>query len=304
MNSDNLDWNNIILMIGKGLSAVSISNKIKNISLKEALDDYNKLVNIKNEDITQKEKIGNKALDYLFLKHRIKTKSRKGISFLELLKNDEILNKEYVKKLINYGVNRGENLITAQYKMFQLYFGSINSFKPIIAKKIYSLFNPTTVLDFSAGWGGRCLGAMSLNINYIGFDTNINLKKSYDEMLKIYPSNSKVKIIFKDSSKVDFSKYNYDMVFTSPPYYLKNKPLENYENMPEYKDRDDFNNKFYFPVIINSFNNLKKNGVFILNIPNDMYEDTKKILGKCNKKLPLIKIDRFKYKEYIYIWFK
>ena len=46
-------------------------------------------------------------------------------------------------------------------------------FKPATAKYIYTKYNATCVLDFTAGWGGRMLGASSMDIGYVGFDTNI-----------------------------------------------------------------------------------------------------------------------------------
>ena len=78
--------------------------------------------------------------------------------------------------------------------------------------------------------------------------------------------------VHRDSSKVDYSKYDYDMVFTSPPYYM----LEKYENMPQYESNEDFNEKFLYPVIKNSYKYLKPNGHYILNIPISMYDDLKK----------------------------
>ena len=79
--------------------------------------------------------------------------------------------------------------------------------------------------------------------------------------------------------------------------------------MPVYKDRNDFYEKFLFPVIINSYKNLKKGGVFALNISIDMYEDVKTILGSTEIMIPLAITNRYSgktpvYKEYIYVWMK
>jgi hypothetical protein len=30
--------------------------------------------------------------------------------------------------------------------------------------KIYEIFKPTSILDFTMGWGGRMVGAMALNV--------------------------------------------------------------------------------------------------------------------------------------------
>lgn len=282
-----------------------IAKKIKNIKKEEAINDYKKLREVIK--INQNSNIGNKALDYLFFKHRIKTKSIKGISFLDFYKSDKYKETPSYLRLYEYAKNNeGLNHYQSLYRIFNLYFGSINNFKPIIAKKLYLKLKPTTILDVSCGWGGRCLAAMSLDINYIGFDTNINLKNAYKKMFELYESNSNIDIYFSDSSKYDFSKFDYDMFFTSPPYYNK-KLIEEYEFMPKYDSEEDFYNKFLFPVITNSYTNLKKNGYFCLNIPSNMYKEVKKILGKYDSIMRLNltrRRDDIKYKEYIYIWKK
>jgi hypothetical protein len=90
---------------------------------------------------------------------------------------------------------------------------------------------------------------------------------------------------------------------------MKTKPTEEYEHMPKYENRDEFNEKFLFPVVLNSYKHLKKGGHYALNIPIDMYDDLKKVMGKADKKIPLFIKPRFSsigatYKEYIYVWNK
>ena len=56
----------------------------------------------------------------------------------------------------------------------------------MISKYLYEIYKPTTILDFSMGWGGRLVAAMTIpNIKYIGFDTNTDLINPYK---KIYYS--------------------------------------------------------------------------------------------------------------------
>ena len=300
----------IELLIGEGLSR--LAGELRDLTLQIAKQDYEKLRTTKCNAINEASLVGNKAMDYFFFSHRLRTKTAKGISFPDWLKTDEY-KKPYYQRFIKKATDRGISLIRAKYAAFRLYSGSgtISAFKPIIARKLYCKYNPTTILDFSAGWGGRCLAAMSLDKNYIGFDTNKTLKSAYAGMLKAFPTDGKISIHFQDSSKVDYSKYDYDMVFTSPPYFKKTKPTERYEKMPEYKDRDDFNERFLFPVVMNTYKHLKSGGTYALNIPIDMYDDVKKVLGKSNSKIPLKIASRSKetkqggeYKEYIYVWKK
>ncbi len=307
---ETIKWELLDELIGSGISHKNISKKIRNITLDEGINDYNNLRELKYKDIKPSTKTGNKALDYFFFHHRLETVGRTGISFFDFINDKEKLNRPYIKKFIKN--NPGKNKYDTLYRLFNLYFSSISSFKPSVARKFYLKHKPTRILDFTAGWGGRCLGAMSLDIDYIGFDTNKNLKSSYDGIIKNYKSNSNVKMYFTDSSKADFSKFDYDMVFTSPPYWMASKTrlTEKYENMPEYQNKDDFINNFIKPVIENTYKHLKKGGLYCLNIPIHMYDDVKQILGKADSKelLPIQnrnnpQTDKI-YKEYIYIWKK
>jgi hypothetical protein len=151
---------------------------------------------------------------------------------------------------------------------------------------------------------------------YIGIDTNRDLKRGYDKMIAEIGAKDRVKMIYSDSAKVDYSKLNYDTVFTSPPYFT----LEKYEDMPSYETREDFNEDFYFPVLRKVWSGLKSGGKLALNIPHkggggDMLGDAETVLGKPNDRfeMPLAKggkQDKAKgrsaggYKEYVYVWHK
>ena len=91
------------------------------------------------------------------------------------------------------------------------------------------------------GWGGRALGAIMNNINYIGIDTNTNLKNSYEEM---FNNKEKVKFIWDNCLNVDFSNLDYNFVLTSPPY----EDIEIYENMDTYT-KENFYKLFLIPLI-------------------------------------------------------
>ena len=284
-----------------------IVSEVKPITKEEAVNDYEKLQLIPCNKINNRSLIGNKSTDYFFFKYRIKAIGDKGISFLDFIKNIEKYNKtKYYKSLKDYYIKNVSfyNEYKLNYEYYRLYYGSVSQFKPIIAKYIYCKYKAENILDFSAGWGGRCVASMALNLNYIGIDSNILLKTPYKNMIKLYNNTSNIKMIFQDSATIDYSKLDYNFVFTSPPYYNK-KLVEKYEKMPIYSSREEFNEKFFFIVVKNSYKYMKK-GTFILNIPEYMYNDIIQVIGKCDKKEPLfISGNNYdNYKEFIYIWFK
>jgi hypothetical protein len=198
---------------------------------------------------------GLRLLDTYFKEARHKTIT-KGWSWYSIQQNEERM--EFLRqKSIQYR--------ESAYKVFQLWYGTVNQFRPAIAKYIYTRYQPTCILDISAGWGGRCLAAIQMGIPYIGIDSNTNLKPCYDALLQDHPGN--VIMHYQPSETFDFTSIQYDMIFTSPPYFM----LERYENMPKYKSKQDFLDTFFLPVIRMAWENLKEGGTMVLNMPCEMY---------------------------------
>ena len=237
---------------------------------------------------------GLKFLDSIFFKHRSKTIT-KGRSWHETQNTPEKIEKiEAIAKRLN----------TTPYQAFQLWYGSVNQFRPAIAKYIYTKYKPSSIMDFSAGWAGRCLGALEMGIPYYGIDTNTNLKQAYSELFLQRPGHAT--IYFQPSESFDFSTVQYDMIFTSPPYFM----IEKYEHMPEYISKADFLNRFFIPTVTNAWEHLAINGHMCLNMPHDMYEAIKDILPPLLETLDMPIASRFtkfskaKRCEHIYVWRK
>jgi len=231
-------------------------------------------------------------------------------------------------------------------QVFNLYYGGISIFRPINAAKIYAQFKPTSILDFTMGWGGRMIGAVVMNVpKYIGIDLNPNLVEPYNAMVeqlmvvndaetehKSCPT--KIELYFKNALDMDYSQLDYDMVFTSPPFYDK----ETYSDMVSYLSKNEWDEKFYRPVFEKTWQHLKSGGVYCLNVPQYLYERVcvDAFGGEAHELVELKKYSRVlpkngqsaaaaaeaptgqaeaqkkmrrsnvgqKYKEYIYVWHK
>jgi len=237
---------------------------------------------------------GLKLLDSYFFEARSKTIT-KGNSWYDTQHNPEKLEK--IEKI-------AKRYKTTPYQAFQLWWGSVNQFRPAIAKWIYTKYNPTSILDFSAGWGARCLGAIELGIPYTGIDSNLALRECYESLLRDHPGN--VTMHFQPSETFDFSQVDYDLVLTSPPYFM----IERYECMPMYTSKIDFIMRFFRPVIKNVWENLKTNGYLCLNMPKEMYLALAGMLPDLHETLEMPLSNRFaktskeKRSESIYVWHK
>ena len=81
--------------------------------------------------------------------------------------------------------NRGGKSAAANiFECYRINNGSVVMFKTTTAKYIYTKYAAKKVLDPTAGWGGRMLGAWAQGIDYIGIDTNVSLQESYEEMIQ------------------------------------------------------------------------------------------------------------------------
>jgi 16S rRNA G966 N2-methylase RsmD len=267
---------------------MDVARLLKDTTAKEAVESFQDVENLDCKKIAKFSRAGLPCLDYFFLHHRIKAKTRRHISFYDALKDKTIMNyiNEKSKKVRakNLSQQTRKERLRARYNLFQLYYGSINQFRPSEAKRLYCRLEPKVgILDFSAGWGGRCLAAMAYGIPYVGIDANTNLKSSYTKMIKAVKKDADVTMLFQPSESVDFSKYKYDLVFTSPPYFM----IEEYEKMPQYGSQEAFLEKFFKPVVKKAWENLQSPGHMALNMPKEMYDAVKDILPPLYKRYRL-----------------
>jgi tRNA1(Val) A37 N6-methylase TrmN6 len=161
------------------------------------------------------------------------------------------------------------------------------------------------VLNFCAGWGGSTVAAAALNLDaFYGVEINTDLKDPYDKMVTYLrtKSNTEFSIQFGDAVDVDYSIFDYDTVFASPPYYF----IEKYANNIEYKSKANMDTRFYRPVFTKTYNGLKKGGHFIINVCKEVYNNVlKNLFGEAHTVFPLKKSKRQNnYTEMVYVWHK
>jgi len=210
--------------------------------------------------------------------------------------------KGYVKRLVEYHTNTRNTPPDKELYVFRLYSmsGLMSAQFPMTIVNCINEYKPYIVYDPCAGWGSRMLGACSQGCHYIGCDTNPRLQPVYAEL--IAELGLKAEVLLQDSASVTIS--GYDMVYTSPPYwYVKDKrPVEEYEHMPEYKNREEFINKFFLPMFHRCWDGLNAEGVLCLHIPPCMYAH----LPQCNEIRELMTRNKrlSKNRDRVYIWRK
>ena len=211
--------------------------------------------------------------------------------------------------------NRGGSAANNVFEAYRINSGSIVLFKATTAKYLYRKYGATKVLDPTAGWGGRMLGAWSAGVDYTGIDTNVDMQPAYDGMINFLNNeidrNShlldqpkpNLNLIWQSCLDVDFSKIDYDFVLTSPPYIN----LEIYQNMPLWENDKAFYEGFYVPLYHKLRANIKPGGKICLNVSPKMHEDALKYgLPPCDAEEDLLQqmgqAKGKKKQDKIYIW--
>ena len=190
------------------------------------------------------------------------------------------------------------------YECHRINKGAIVPFKASTAKYIYKKYGATSVLDPTAGWGGRLLGATSIGIKYTGYDTNLKMKPGYDEMIKTLELKN-CEMRWESSMDQDFQDLEYDMILTSPPYVN----MELYECMDPFKSEYEFYNNWLIPLLSNAWEGLDDAGHMFINVSPKMYGNLVKYgFEACdfkeNLRQQLGKQYKTKSQDFIYIWKK
>ena len=294
----------------------------KNITKKEAVADFIKLKSTTNP----RSLTGLEIVNYGTEKLRVRTKYR-GKSLIQRWKDKKA--RKTLKKFANrlYKGSYTDSLFHAYRSAIALSWGTLSSMRTSAALQMYRKYNAKKVLDFTAGWGSRMTAALAADIDYIGIDSNKSLKKGYNKIIKATKKHtkSKVKLFFQPAETVNYSKLDYDFVFTSPPYeYLElYEHMKNYEGTKKIKQahsatdkrrkNDGFYDTFLIPTIKEIYKHLPKGKWMCLNVPDLMYDKIKKKWKACNKKEDYMiskrvgsnmKSDDRRGQEFVYCWKK
>ena len=302
------------------LDSVTISDienhkNITTVELRRDLENLNKF----DASTNANNFAGNPFLYHYQFKNLLKCRRKDGKTIYDIYADPT----EWAK-LIDSTKKRNRGGRTAAgnvFECFRINLGSVVMFKSTTAKYLYKKYKATSVLDPTAGWGGRMLGAWSLGIDYTGIDTNVEMIQSYNDMMSFLnaetgfdnalfevDNGSKLQMVWQSCLDVDFSKIDYDFVLTSPPYVN----LEIYEHMTEWDTDEAFYKGFFIPLWQKCVDNIKKGGHVCFNISPKMYEDAVKFgLTPCHDQEDLLqqmgqKADSLKKgkkkQDKIYIW--
>jgi 16S rRNA G966 N2-methylase RsmD len=291
----------------------NIAKQIKDITIDDVEKEMDELINIgKNAlNISPRCRIGNNVVDYYTFVQRLETKGKYDVNFFEFINNiDEFKKKKFIQNMLTYYREvKNKNNTKSDYKVlkevYNICISAINIMRPLNCMEIYTKYKAQRVLNFCAGWGGSAVAAAALNLNtYYGVEINISLQEPYDNLISYLKTKSATifDVQFYDAVDFDYTKIEYDTVFTSPPYYF----LEKYENNVKYASKKDMDEKFYKPLFTKTYNGLQIGGHYIINVCKEIYDNVLKgLIGDAYEMFPLKKSKRQnEYTEFVYVWTK
>ncbi len=272
--------------------------KIQDIENHKQLSDHELNRDLRNL-INGQAFAGNPFLYHFQLKNLMKAKREGGNTLYEIYDD-----KTAWAKLLSDTSKRGRMGPSAAGNVFECHrinHGSIVMFKAQTAKKLYEKYNATSVLDPTAGWGGRMLGAWALGIDYVGIDTNTNMMSAYKNMIE-YLESPRLKMYFGNCIDWNFAQFEYDFVLTSPPYVN----LELYEHMAPWHNDRDFYENFFVPLWHKCKDHCAKGGHIAFNISPEMYQTAINYIPECDTEENFVQQlgqnSKKKGADKIYVW--
>ena len=152
--------------------------------------------------------------------------------------------------------------------------GTITNFKPMNARAIWEYICPTwggNLLDFSAGFGGRMMGAMTsrMRYHYTGIDPNTKTFAGLQALGALITDVAGTNSFLHCIGSEDFvpEPSTYDAAFSSPPYFncerYNDEPTQCYN---KFTNLDAWFEQYVVPTLTMVHTGLCQDGIYAVNI--------------------------------------
>ena len=142
----------------------------------------------------------------------------------------------------------------------------------MLFRSVFKYFGSRVVLDPSAGWGDRILGAAAAEVEvYHGVDPNLALREPYNNMIQFIQSHTSFgrnySFLADDFLKTNIQEEAYDTVFTSPPFFdYETYSSDSAQSIVGQTDFQTWLTDFFYPYLQKAWRALAKDGYLILYI--------------------------------------
>jgi len=222
--------------------------------------------------------------------------------------NDEEHFKKGIRKLLSgtFWEQKEYHNITASdlRSVLRRYSGTqaVSNFRPTAAALMYDKFlekasplfgtKAGTTWDMSCGYGGRLLGSIAADVNYIGTDPCTETYEGLKQIKEDWGSKDKTIELHQMGSEEFRPDYcSVDLCFTSPPYFDWEKySEEDSQSYKKYPTSEEWLNGFLLDTIDNCHYALKPGGILAFNVAN-----TRRIKNFEDETVKLAKMIHFKH---------
>ena len=181
---------------------------------------------------------------------------------IELWENDEYLKRLVKNRLLHADIISDSSMRTG----IKLTKACVSNFKPIVAKYLYQEYcHNGKILDYACGFGSRMLAALSLNMEYSGFEPSEKTYQGLQNFGAFLTKNIGGKFdIRKKGSEEEVFKNNYfGFAFSSPPYFdFETYSQDEKQSFIKFPNYEDWLRGYWFKTMQNCFHSLIAEGFF------------------------------------------
>ncbi len=240
-----------------------------------------------SEDTSERENNRLRRIDAQMLEHVLASPSMVGLRFansfhpqmwsakirgrspVECFANDDLLCGALSKAIRFWPDRRCWNGRAIRILMSIQNRARVSNFRPTVARALIDSFSDpgASVLDFSAGYGGRLFGSTSLGRHYTGIDPAIGQCVGLWEMVHFLNADAKIIQGCAEDVLPTMRDSTFDLVFSSPPYFRLERYNEDLsQSFRRHSSYSAWLSGFLSPVIENAYRVLRRRGRLALNV--------------------------------------
>jgi SAM-dependent methyltransferase len=195
---------------------------------------------------------------------------------MDVFQDDDLLRRAIERAWIIWPARVGANPsnLRRMLKTFP-YTAGVSNFRPTLARAVIERYSEagSTVLDFSAGFGGRLVGSLTLHRSYLGIepcpDQVDGMRETIRALWPLRQENASARIYQGRAESVltRFPSGSVDLVFSSPPYYdWERYSDDNSQSFVRYASYVAWLAGFLTPCVEESYRVLRPKGRMVLNV--------------------------------------
>lgn len=176
---------------------------------------------------------------------------------------------KWLRRAVKFQKRVGDPLLPMNvHRALRAVLRTPTNFRPALAKAIVGAYSQPgdLVLDPCAGYGGRVTGTLAAGRRYVGVDPHPEARTAFNDL-----KASIGDFVFYNSpfESIDLGGLQADLVFTSPPYFSKERYSDSTDqSWVSYPTWTGWLKGFLKPFIEKSWCHLKPGGYFLVNTKN------------------------------------